>query len=103
MFIYNTFVLWSFFLLFDLTFFQKLIKDALIVCTGGTVLFAGASVYQGQEKFYRQCVMPFFQLFDAETSHKMAVKAAKYKLVPKPRKPIHPILVCYIFCLSYLT
>lgn len=75
----------------------KLIKDALIVCTGGTVLFAGASVYQGQEKFYRQCVMPFFQLFDAETSHKMAVKAAKYKLVPKPRKPIHPILASRVF------
>jgi hypothetical protein len=75
---------------------QKLIKDALFVCTGGTVLFAGISVYQGREKFYRQYVMPFFQLFDAETSHRMAVKAAKYKLVPKPRKPVNPILVCYI-------
>ena len=56
-------------------------------------MFTGIQLYEGNEKFYRQFVMPCFRVFDAETSHRLAVKAAKYKLVPKPKKPPHPVLV----------
>ncbi|CAC5357534.1 DHODH [Mytilus coruscus] len=75
----------------------KLLKDAFIITTGGTVMFAGHQIYKGNEKFYKEYVMPFFQLFDAETSHKMAVKAAKYKLVPKSKIPPHPVLASRVF------
>jgi hypothetical protein len=57
-------------------FLQKLIKDALFVCTGGTVLFAGISVYQGHEKFYRQYVMPFLQPFCVKFLHQTVGRMA---------------------------
>ncbi|XP_063439930.1 dihydroorotate dehydrogenase (quinone), mitochondrial-like isoform X2 [Mytilus trossulus] len=60
-------------------------------------MFAGHQIYKGNEKFYKEYVMPFFQLFDAETSHKMAVKAAKYKLVPKSKITPHPVLASRVF------
>ncbi|XP_063439932.1 dihydroorotate dehydrogenase (quinone), mitochondrial-like isoform X3 [Mytilus trossulus] len=75
----------------------KLLKDAFFITTGGTVMFAGHQIYKGNEKFYKEYVMPFFQLFDAETSHKMAVKAAKYKLVPKSKITPHPVLASRVF------
>ncbi|CAG2203835.1 DHODH [Mytilus edulis] len=76
---------------------QKLLKDAFFITTGGTVMFAGHQIYKGNEKFYKEYVMPFFHLFDAETSHKMAVKAAKYKLVPKSKITPHPVLASRVF------
>ncbi|VDI57112.1 Hypothetical predicted protein [Mytilus galloprovincialis] len=75
----------------------KLLKDAFFITTGGTVMFAGHQIYKGNEKFYKEYVMPFFHLFDAETSHKMAVKAAKYKLVPKSKITTHPVLASRVF------
>ncbi|XP_071175973.1 dihydroorotate dehydrogenase (quinone), mitochondrial-like isoform X2 [Mytilus edulis] len=75
----------------------KLLKDAFFITTGGTVMFAGHQIYKGNEKFYNEYVMPFFHLFDAETSHKMAVKAAKYKLVPKSKITPHPVLASKVF------
>ena len=73
--------------------FQKRLKDMAIIIPGAIVTFAGVCVYEGNEKFYREYVMPAFHMFGAETAHKMAVKAAKYGLVPRQRKPDPPSLV----------
>lgn len=46
-------------------------------------MFAGLNIYQGNEKFYREVVMPLTGLIDPETAHNLAVTALKWGLVPK--------------------
>ena len=64
--------------------------------------FFGISLMKGDEKFYRQIVMPtVHRLFDAENAHLLAIKLAKYGIVPPffgQNKPDDEILVC-LFCL----
>lgn len=62
---------------------------------GAFLTFAGYSIYEGNEKFYREYVMPFtHKFFDAETAHRLGVLAAKYNIVPRKQKtPDSPILV----------
>ena len=64
---------------------------------GGTLGFVGFCVYSGNEKFYREVVMPWIRLVDPETTHNFAVMMAKYRLVPKQKKPDPPILVIILF------
>lgn len=75
--------------------FQKRLKDIAIIVPGAFLTFAGYSIYEGNEKFYREYVMPFtHKFFDAETAHRLGVLAAKYNIVPRKQKtPDSPILV----------
>ena len=70
----------------------------ILICGSGITLFTGYSMYEGNEKFYRQFVMPTVRILDPETTHNLALFMAKNKLVPRPRKPDPPSLVSiYIF------
>lgn len=77
----------------------KRLKDIAIIVPGAFLTFAGYSIYEGNEKFYREYVMPFtHKFFDAETAHRLAVLAAKYNIVPRKQKtPDSPILSSVVF------
>nr|XP_022339085.1 dihydroorotate dehydrogenase (quinone), mitochondrial-like isoform X2 [Crassostrea virginica] len=77
----------------------KRLKDIAIIVPGAFLTFAGYSVYEGNEKFYREYVMPLtHRFFDAETAHRLGVLAAKYNIVPrKQKKPDSPILSSVVF------
>ena len=46
--------------------------------------FVGINVYNGNPNFYRDLLMPTgHRLVDPEVAHVMAIKLAKYKVVPK--------------------
>lgn len=50
------------------------------MATGGSVVFSGLCINQGNEQFYEEIFMPATRLLMPETSHKLAVWACKYKL-----------------------
>ncbi|XP_011309683.1 dihydroorotate dehydrogenase (quinone), mitochondrial [Fopius arisanus] len=58
------------------------IKSFIKVTISGATLFTGLSVYQGNEKFYDQIVMPLVRLVDPELAHNLAVTAVKYRFSP---------------------
>ena len=88
---------------------QKQIRDVAIIISGGTVCFSCISLYQGNEKFYKQFVMPAVQMVNPETAHKIGVALAKYQIFQKPKTPDPPILVssylsfCFIRSMKYFT
>ena len=46
--------------------------------------FKGICYFNGNEKFYSQFLMPIVhRTIDAESAHRLAIKVAKYDLVPK--------------------
>lgn len=77
----------------------KRLKDIAIIVPGAFLTFVGYSIYEGNEKFYREYVMPFtHKFFDAETAHRLGVLAAKYNIVPRKQKtPDSPILSSVVF------
>lgn len=68
------------------------LKQAVGLLTGGTLTFVGHCIYSGNEKFYQDFVMPWIRVIDPETTHNIAVMLAKYRFVPKQKKPDPPIL-----------
>ncbi|KAK6184606.1 hypothetical protein SNE40_007049 [Patella caerulea] len=72
--------------------FVKQLKQMVVVCGGGTLTFFGFSLYRGDAKFYENMVMPAMRLLDAETAHNLAIKMAKYKLVPRQSLADPPLL-----------
>lgn len=69
---------------------EKFIKQltALVTVTlGGSTTFAGLCIWNGNENFYRDYVMPFTRRLDPETSHGLAVFAMKHCLIKKQLKP----------------
>uniref|UniRef100_A0A6M2DGL2 Dihydroorotate dehydrogenase (quinone), mitochondrial n=1 Tax=Xenopsylla cheopis TaxID=163159 RepID=A0A6M2DGL2_XENCH len=60
-------------------------KSFCIITAGGTSIMAVLSVYNESEPFYNNVLMPFAHLFSPETSHKLAILANKYKLLPRSR------------------
>ncbi|XP_036328519.1 dihydroorotate dehydrogenase (quinone), mitochondrial [Rhagoletis pomonella] len=63
------------------------LKSLAIVTAGATVFYAGVCVYKGNEKFYKNTLMPLTRYLPAEMSHNLAVLACKYKVFPAPRQP----------------
>lgn len=55
------------------------------IVTGSAVVFAGINIYYQNEKFYDAWVMPLLLSLDPETAHTLAVKAARYQLVPEAK------------------
>lgn len=64
-----------------------------IVCGGAACAYSGMCIFQGNEKFYESCIIPVVHLLDPELSHKVAVKANKYSVIPKPSYNDPPVLV----------
>ncbi|OWF36657.1 dihydroorotate dehydrogenase (quinone), mitochondrial-like [Mizuhopecten yessoensis] len=77
--------------------FGKHMKELGIMVIGGTLVFVGFETVSGNEKFYRQLLMPAMHVLGAETAHRLAVKAVKYKLVPRQWKPDPPSLSTTVF------
>ncbi|XP_045193969.1 dihydroorotate dehydrogenase (quinone), mitochondrial-like isoform X1 [Mercenaria mercenaria] len=72
--------------------FRKQLKEMVLICGSGAAVFFGFSLYEGNEKFYRQVMMPSIRFLDPETTHNLALFMAKNKLVPVPKKPDPPSL-----------
>eukprot|EP00057_Strongylocentrotus_purpuratus_P034198 XP_794275.3 PREDICTED: dihydroorotate dehydrogenase (quinone), mitochondrial [Strongylocentrotus purpuratus] len=79
---------------------QKL-QSAASILGGGGVLFVGINIANGNEKFYRDFVMPVFRWVDPERAHVLAVKAAAWGLVPRSKYKDPPILHCKAMGLEF--
>lgn len=64
-----------------------------MVSLGGIATFAGVNILTGNEKFYKQYVMPIVHSLDPERAHRLAVLAGKYRLFPRSRVPDNELLV----------
>ncbi|XP_014485760.1 PREDICTED: dihydroorotate dehydrogenase (quinone), mitochondrial [Dinoponera quadriceps] len=60
-------------------------KSFLTVTSSAVALFGGVSIFQGNEKFYRDAIIPLVQLIDPETAHNLAVTILKWGLVAKQK------------------
>ncbi|XP_050449895.1 dihydroorotate dehydrogenase (quinone)-like [Cataglyphis hispanica] len=58
-------------------------KSLITVTSSAIALFGGISLYQGNERFYKEIVIPLAQLLDPEIAHNLAVKSLKWGLVSK--------------------
>ncbi|KAH3772539.1 dihydroorotate dehydrogenase (quinone), mitochondrial-like isoform X1 [Dreissena polymorpha] len=73
--------------------FMKQLKEMTLVVGGGLGLFAGSQIYTGNERFYRDYVMPCLsRCLDPERAHDLAVLVAKHGMVPKQKAPDPPCL-----------
>lgn len=62
--------------------------------TGGALTYSALSIYNTNEKFYGDVLMPLIRYIDPEISHNLAIKALKYELIPKSKYVDDPVLVC---------
>lgn len=67
-------------------------RSAVQILVGGHLVAAGLATYMGNETWYSKCLMPCLRLIGPETAHWLAVKAAKYKLVPYIKQDDHACL-----------
>ncbi|XP_071957812.1 dihydroorotate dehydrogenase (quinone), mitochondrial-like isoform X1 [Antedon mediterranea] len=58
------------------------LRSAGLIITSGSAIFASYAALSGNQKFYKQCLMPCFQLLDAETAHVLGVKMLSFGIVP---------------------
>lgn len=65
----------------------------LAICAGATGLYTGVCIIRGDETFYKCNILPFIQLLDPESAHKLAVFIAEHRLMPKSRFQDTEILV----------
>uniref|UniRef100_A0A1B6DRI4 Dihydroorotate dehydrogenase (quinone), mitochondrial n=1 Tax=Clastoptera arizonana TaxID=38151 RepID=A0A1B6DRI4_9HEMI len=63
----------------------KKLKSCLYVCSGGIGVFSALNIYQENEKFYEQVLVPVSHLLNPETSHNFSILALKYNLLPRSR------------------
>ena len=73
----------------------------LLVAIGGGACFSGINMWNGNEKFYNDYIMPLIKHVDPERSHRLAVLVMKYCLIRKEQEPDPPTLVCYIFIFTF--
>ncbi|XP_030753109.1 dihydroorotate dehydrogenase (quinone), mitochondrial isoform X2 [Sitophilus oryzae] len=57
-------------------------KSLFYVTVGAIGAFSGICIYKGDEKFYKNFVMPVIHLLDPEQAHKLAVITSQYRLTP---------------------
>ncbi|VEN47596.1 unnamed protein product [Callosobruchus maculatus] len=62
---------------------KKKLQSMLYVTVGGCAAFAGISFYKGEEKFYKNYVMPVVHMLDPEKAHYLAVWASEHRIIPK--------------------
>nr|CAG4651101.1 EOG090X08P9 [Simocephalus serrulatus]SVE94326.1 EOG090X08P9 [Simocephalus serrulatus] len=83
---------------------EKLIKQVTAIVTisvGGTAAFASLCIWNGNEDFYRNYVMPFTSRLDPETSHRLAIFAMKRCLIRKQAKPDSETLTTKLWGLNF--
>uniref|UniRef100_A0A8C4PXR0 Dihydroorotate dehydrogenase (quinone), mitochondrial n=1 Tax=Eptatretus burgeri TaxID=7764 RepID=A0A8C4PXR0_EPTBU len=77
---------------------QKRLLDAVIILGGGAGLCAVVGMVQGNEKMYREFIMPLAQRFlDAETAHRLSIRLLSMGLVPRARHLDSSILETDVF------
>ncbi|KAK0171284.1 hypothetical protein PV328_009032 [Microctonus aethiopoides] len=62
---------------------KEKLRSLLTVTMGGATFFTGICLYQGNEKFYNNVMMPLVRLIDPEVAHNLAVLAAKTGFTPR--------------------
>lgn len=68
----------------------------MTVTLGGYCTYAGISIYKGEEKFYRNYVMPLVHMLDPETAHNLAISVTKFGLFSKNKFKDPQLLVIII-------
>merc|ERR1712071_654717 len=79
----------------------KQLKAVVAVTVGGGICFSGLNIWNGNEKFYRDYVMPIAHKFDPEDSHRLAVCAMKYCIIRKQSQPDPETLATDRFGLTF--
>lgn len=64
---------------------QYKFKSTAAVTSCSLIPLFGYGVYRNDSKFYDQLLMPIIQLCPPELSHRVAVLAFKYHLIPKQK------------------
>lgn len=73
--------------MFEITpIFWKRVRDLACIGVGGAVIFSAIAHFKNDTMFYRHVTGPLLHRLDPETSHRVAVLATKYKLVPRRRQ-----------------
>uniref|UniRef100_A0A4X1SLD6 Dihydroorotate dehydrogenase (quinone), mitochondrial n=2 Tax=Sus scrofa TaxID=9823 RepID=A0A4X1SLD6_PIG len=63
---------------------KKRAQDAMVILGGGGLLFASYLTATGDERFYRELLMPALQgLLDPETAHRLAIRFTSLGLLPR--------------------
>ncbi|KFM66260.1 Dihydroorotate dehydrogenase (quinone), mitochondrial, partial [Stegodyphus mimosarum] len=84
------------------TLLWKKIKSLAIIATGGSVAFVGICMYQGNEKFYREALIPALHTTLApETSQTLGLLAAKWGLISKCKVQDGPLLKTKLWDLEF--
>ncbi|XP_055951077.1 dihydroorotate dehydrogenase (quinone), mitochondrial-like [Argiope bruennichi] len=80
----------------------KKLKSLAVLSIGGTAAFTAISLYQGNEKFYKNVAMPALHfLFSPETSQNIGIMAAKWALIPKCKVEDGPLLKTSLWGLEF--
>ena len=80
--------------------FQSRLVTAIQIIAGGHVFAAGLATYLGNETWYEKYLMPMvFRITSPETGHRLAVKAARYGIMPRVKTATHPELVFIVIVL----
>lgn len=61
------------------------IKSVIFITSSAAALFSGISIYQGNEKFYKEIAIPLVQRIDPEIAHNIAIKTLKWGFVRKEK------------------
>jgi dihydroorotate dehydrogenase len=72
---------------------QNKIKSLALVSGGGVGAFTAINIFNENEDFYDDFVMPLIHRLEPETSHNLAIFACKHGLFPKTRFKDPPNLV----------
>ncbi|XP_064598975.1 dihydroorotate dehydrogenase (quinone), mitochondrial-like isoform X3 [Liolophura sinensis] len=73
------------------------LKQLITFSFGGAVTCGCIAIYQGNEKFYREILMPAVCVFDPEKVHQWGITLVKYNLLPKPKFGDSPFLSTQVF------
>ncbi|XP_074604913.1 dihydroorotate dehydrogenase 2 isoform X2 [Brevipalpus obovatus] len=75
--------------------------SGLTVTFGGSLGFVFINLYKGNEQFYSDFLMPsVHRILDGESAHKMAIKFAKYNMVPDGQAKLKS-LDCNLWSLNF--
>lgn len=75
-------------------------KSSAIILSGGLTAYTAIELFYGSENFYKNGVMPLIHKYvDGEESHRLAVKAASWGLLPRWgwNRVEYPELNCKVF------
>lgn len=77
------------------------LKSALKITSLAITMFTGINIYQGNEKFYNNIVMPIIRILDPESAHNLAITILKYRLLHKQTAPDPPSLAANLWGIEF--